>query len=158
MPDYARIALTAYLVLAAVWDLRARRMPNWLTLPLLTGVLAWRLARLDFAFVPYWCGCLAAWLLNGLGGGDVKLLMALFGLFPRMELFYLLLTIAGVGIGAVLTLRYARARSLGAWLKRMAYRLSRLDLFPSRSEMEAAAEPFTLFISLAGIAYVWILA
>ena len=153
-----RIILSAYLALAAGWDLRTRRVPNWLTLPLLVAVLAWRVARWDWAFVPYWCGCLAAWLLNSLGGGDVKLLMALFGLFPRVELFYLLLIVAGTGIGTVLFLRHARARSLGAWFRRLASRLSRLDLFPSRSEMEAGAEPFTLFISLAGIAYVWVFA
>jgi len=158
MPDCARVALTVYLILAAVWDLRTRRVPNWLTLPLLAGVLVWRLAQLDFTFVLYWCACLAAWLLNSLGGGDVKLLMGLFGLFPQVELFYLLLIFAGAGIGAVLTLRHVRARSLWAWLRRTAYRLSRLDLFPSRSEMEAGAEPFTLFISLAGVAYVWVFA
>ena len=158
MSGAAKIVLTIYLILAAVWDLRTRRVPNWLTLPLLAGVLVWRLAQWDFTFVPYWCACLAAWLLNSLGGGDVKLLMALFGLFPRVELFYLLLIVAGAGIGVVLFLRYARARSLGLWFRRMAYRLSRLDLFPSRSEMEAGAEPFTLFISLAGIAYVWVFA
>lgn len=158
MSDYARIALTIYLVLAAVWDLRTRRVPNWLTLPLLAGVLLWRLAQLDFTFVLYWCACLVAWLVNSLGGGDVKLLMALFGLFPQVELFYLLLIVAGAGIGVVLFLRYARARSLGVWFRRMAHRLSRLDLFPSRSEMEAGAEPFTLFVSLAGIAYVWVFA
>jgi Flp pilus assembly protein protease CpaA len=158
MSDAAKTILTAYLVLAAAWDLRTRRVPNWLTLPLLAGVLLWRLAQLDFTFVLYWCACLVAWLVNSLGGGDVKLLMMLFGLFPQVELFYLLLIVAGSGIGAVLFLRYARARSLGAWFGRMAYRLSRLNLFPSRSEMEAAAEPFTLFISLAGIAYAWVFA
>jgi len=104
MSDYARVALTTYLVLAAVWDLRTRRVPNWLTLPLLAGVLAWRLAQLDFAFVPYCCACLGAWLVNSLGGGDVKLLMVLFGLFPQVELFYLLLIVASAGIGAVLFL------------------------------------------------------
>lgn len=152
----ARIALTLYLALAAAWDFRTRRVPNWLTVPLLVTVLAWRLAHLDFAFLPYWLGCLAAWFLNSLGGGDVKLLMALFGLFPRVELFYLLLLIAGVSIGVVLLARHVRARSLGAWLSRSACRLSRLKLFPSKAEMEVAGEPFTFFISLAGIAYAWI--
>jgi Flp pilus assembly protein protease CpaA len=151
-----RIILSAYLALAAVWDLRTRRVPNWLTLPLLVAVLAWRVARWDWAFVPYWCGCLAAWLLNSLGGGDVKLLMGLFGLFPRVEMFYLLLVFAGIGIGVVLVARHLRARSLRAWLISLAGRVVRLELFPSRSEMEAGAEPFTLLISLAGVAYVWV--
>ncbi len=66
MSDAAKTILTAYLVLAAAWDLRTRRVPNWLTLPLLAGVLTWRLAQLDFTFVPYWCACLVAWLVNSL--------------------------------------------------------------------------------------------
>jgi Flp pilus assembly protein protease CpaA len=155
MPLYLAIPLTLYLALAAAWDLSTRRVPNWMTLPIAALVLLWRLARLDASFLPFWLGCLALWALNALGGGDVKLLLVLFGFFPRLEQLTLLLVIAGVCIAAILFVRYARVRGLGVWAKRTAYRLSRLQFFPSRAEMATASDPFALFIALAGIAYVW---
>lgn len=150
------VALTLYLVLVTVWDFKMQRVPNWLTMPLMATVLLWRVIHLDFQWAPYWLGCLALWLLNGLGGGDTKLLMVLFGIFPRMELLFLLLLFSIVCLAVVLFVRYARVRGLSMWLKRMAYRFSLLSLFPSRAEMQMGAEPFTFILALASVAYIWV--
>jgi Flp pilus assembly protein protease CpaA len=149
-------ALTLYLALVTALDFKVQRIPNWLTLPPMIAGLLWRAAHLDFRWAPFWAGCLALWLLNGMGGGDVKLLMALFGLFPRIELFYLLVLFTVACVAPVLFVRYARVHGLAVWLRRMLYRFARLRLFPSRAEMQMSAEPFTFIIALAGIAYVWV--
>jgi Flp pilus assembly protein protease CpaA len=158
MPFVIAISLTAYLIVAAVWDLRTMHVPNWLTLPVLVAVFGWRVFELEFAFVPFWVGSLIAWHLNAIGGGDAKVLMILFGFFPNATLFYLFLIVAGVELLIVLVLRYARAGSLHVLARRLAFQVSRLDFFPTSEEIEMNGEPFTFFISLAGIIYIWVFA
>ncbi len=73
------------------FDLRQRKVPNALTLPLMALALAlagvrvalgrWGLAELG-AIALVWAVCLAAWLLRLFGGGDAKLAMGLLGLVP----------------------------------------------------------------------------
>ena len=152
---YAALALTGYLVLAAAWDLRTRRVPNWLTLPGVAGVLAWRLAHLDVSFLPFWVACLLTWHLNLLGGGDVKLLLVLFGLFPEVELFYVFLGVTAVVLAVLLVWRRARSHRLGALVSSLTARLVTLRLVPSREQLEEQGEPFAFLISLAGVVYVW---
>lgn len=68
------LCLTAY-------DGRTKRVPNWVTLPLLAAGLV-----LHFPGVPLiWLACLllfSAWHFGALGGGDAKLWMALLWLVP----------------------------------------------------------------------------
>ena len=61
--------------------MRTRRVPNWVTLPLLmTGLV------LHFPGAPEtWLGCLllfSAWRFGAIGGGDAKLWMACLWLAP----------------------------------------------------------------------------
>ena len=131
---YLAIALSIYLLAAAVWDLRTLRVPNWLTLPVMGGILVWRLMgmaavngllrsglrsslclpALDLRFVPFWVGSFVAWRLRALGGGDAKLLMVLFGVFPEVELFYVFLAVAGVFLVLIVIGRRVRSRRLQA--------------------------------------------
>jgi Flp pilus assembly protein protease CpaA len=65
----------------AAYDARTRRVPNGVTLPLLTTGLV-----LHFPGLPItWLACLflfLAWRSGALGGGDAKLWMALLWLVP----------------------------------------------------------------------------
>ncbi len=75
------IALLILAVTLAIYDWRTRRVPNWVTFPLLIiGVV------LHFPGAPgIWMGCLllfSAWRFGALGGGDAKLWMALLWLVP----------------------------------------------------------------------------
>jgi Flp pilus assembly protein protease CpaA len=75
------IRLLLLAVFLAIYDIRTRCVPNWVTLPLLmTGLI------LQFPGVPEtWLGCLllfSAWRLGVLGGGDAKLWMAFLWLVP----------------------------------------------------------------------------
>jgi prepilin peptidase CpaA len=85
-PITLQVALAVIAMVAAVYDVRFRRIPNWLTL---SGVLVglavnsihntarfnwrWALMGLGLAFAVYF----PLYLLRGMGAGDVKLMAAI---------------------------------------------------------------------------------
>jgi len=83
-PPAIRIFLEVLVILAAIWDVRTRRIPNWLTLPgVVLGValntflfeingLWFSLKGLGVAFGVYF----VLYLLHAMGAGDVKLMAA----------------------------------------------------------------------------------
>lgn len=107
LSDYALVAL---LVLSVGWDLKARRIPNWLTLAALVVALLLRIP-LGFGVVLSGAGAatlaflivLPVFALGGLGGGDVKLLAAV-GAFLGLDRVWvgLLATFVAGGLMAVL--------------------------------------------------------
>ncbi len=113
-------ALFVLAVLAAVWDLRTRRIPNWLVLAgLIAGfVLNSVLFRLDglktaglgmlVAFAIYF----VLYLLHAMGAGDVKLMAAVGSLVGVQEWFriFLAAVIIGAVAGLILALSKGRLR------------------------------------------------
>ncbi len=103
MPFASTSALVISLV-AAVWDLRWRRIPNWLTLSGLLLGLAWHAGQGTWREAGL--GCLLAviiylplWLAGGRGGGDLKLMAALgtiLGPTAWIQLFVLTAVIGGI--------------------------------------------------------------
>lgn len=83
-PPAIRIFLEVLVILAAIWDVRTRRIPNWLTLSgMVLGValntflfeingLWFSLKGLGVAFGVYF----VLYLLHAMGAGDVKLMAA----------------------------------------------------------------------------------
>ena len=80
-----RAAIVALAVVASITDIRTRRVPDWLTLPpIAVGLVAFAW-RLHWAGVGLWAGGVGGmalllavpWLLGGLGGGDLKMMLAL---------------------------------------------------------------------------------
>ena len=73
-PIAAQLLLTAWLFPCAVFDLRRRRIPNWLTLPAIPVALWWALGQgtLILALVVLGAGFLA-FQFGGMGGADGKL-------------------------------------------------------------------------------------
>lgn len=162
------LLLLATLAIAVVTDLRARRIPNWLTLPafaaalLLRGALggwggAWGLADgllgAAIAFVPF----LLLALAGGMGMGDVKLVAVVGAGLGAARVLPALACIAiagGVqGIGALLwsgsaatTLRRALV------LAGRALRLTRAPPPPARG----ATIPYGVAIAIGtGCALLW---
>jgi len=90
LPPILQILLALLVVTAAVFDLRFRRIPNWLTFPaILVGfgmnafLYEWTGVRsaafgLGLAFLIYF----PLYLLRGMGAGDVKLMGAVGGADP----------------------------------------------------------------------------
>lgn len=156
---YVAIILSIYLVVAAGWDLRTLRIPSWLTVPAVAAVLVWRTWQLDMAFLPFWFGCMVAWQLHWVTAGDAQVLMVLFGFFPNVLMLYVLVLVAGLGLATVLVARYRRAQALPLLFRRFRYQLADLSFVrPSKAELEWAGEPFTIFITMAGLIYIWMFA
>ncbi|MEO6057094.1 MAG: prepilin peptidase [Gemmatimonadales bacterium] len=108
------VALSALMLAAAYWDIRARRIPNVLTIVGFAVAIALRLAAGPGAGIDGLVGailafvlCLPFFVLGVLGGGDVKLLMALGAFMGPRDLLVAMLIIASLGgiIGAVGALR-----------------------------------------------------
>jgi prepilin peptidase CpaA len=118
-PEKVLFVLLAMLIGAAVYDLRYRRIPNWLTLG---GVLlgfainaaiglpegGWLFALKGFAagFGVY----MALYVLRAMGAGDVKLMGAVGALAGAERWFGIFLVTAIVGGAMALVLAAARGR------------------------------------------------
>ena len=111
------IALIALSVIAAWWDIRHRRIPNWLTLSGLVIAFALRSAG---GLGSVTAGILGAALafglalpffsVGGLGGGDVKLLAAVGAFLGPAQLVLALVVMAVTGgVMAVVTIVRHRA-------------------------------------------------
>lgn len=157
---------TLYLALVGAWDLKTLRVPNRLTLPAMVAVLLWRAVRIvlharaglpvlpELALLPYWAGIWMLWQVSMMGGGDAKLLMVLFGVFPKLEFLGILLAISGLTMALVLVLRYGRRRKLGLLVSGFLFRLTHGRLFPTEAELAAEGEPTAFLFSIAGMVMV----
>lgn len=101
-------AVSAFMVLALVWDVRTRRLPNWLTVPgLALGILyhvvtgGWQGLLLSAAgFATGFGILLVLWLMGGTGAGDVKLMGALGAWLGAMLTVYVFVA-SSVIVGVV---------------------------------------------------------
>jgi prepilin peptidase CpaA len=113
IPFAIAVVLLAMAVIAAVWDLRYRRIPNWLTLPgiivgfALNGML-FGLAGLKIAGSGMLVGFgiyFMLYLLHAMGAGDAKFMAAVGSLaglgFERREYLWFQIFLASVILGAV---------------------------------------------------------
>ena len=106
-------ALLSLLVLVevvglALYDLHHKRLPNWVSLPML---LAGQILNFPGS-LETWLGCLLlflGWRARFIGAGDAKLWMALLWLAPRSEGMTALLVMG--------TLLYSTALAQLAWRK-----------------------------------------
>ena len=123
-PRVIQILLEVLVIVAAIWDIRTRRIPNWLTL---SGVvLALAINTFIYQFVGIWYGLILSlkglglafgvyfvlYLLRAMGAGDVKL-MAAVGAAAGWEnwLGILVLTsVAGAVFGLILVVFKRRLR------------------------------------------------
>ena len=90
------VLLTAWLIPCAIYDLRVRRIPNWLTLPPLPLALwwAWGHGALGLTLTVLAAGYLA-FRFGGLGGADGKLATVAAAVSPPALALSGLLLLAG---------------------------------------------------------------
>lgn len=118
MPTLLKILLLSTVLAAGIYDLRFRRIPNWLNLSgvvLGLGLNTLLLAGHGFALALLGLGCslavyLPLYLIRGMGAGDVKLMAAVGAMAgPRN---WLIIFIATALLGGVVSLLFI------AWKKR----------------------------------------
>lgn len=160
--------LAIYLTVVGVWDLRTRKVPNFLTLPAMGLVLVWRAVRIvlavrhgqpvspELTFIWYWLGAWLLWSLGAMGGGDAKLLMVLFGIFPTGRFLALLLVVSGSIMALLLMWRYWQQKRLGMFFKNLWVRARMGRFFPNRRQVELEGEPTAFLFSLAGMVMILI--
>ena len=150
------LMLSAYLALAAAWDLKYRVVPNWLTVPGLAAAGGWQLYQGHWEFLQAWAAIFALWMLRFFGGGDAKLMLALFALFPGVSFVVAFSWVALAATLPQIVLKYWRTSPL-ALAQRLRLRLA-TGLLPGEGELEQSGVRSTWIISLAGVLYVWLLA
>ncbi len=135
----------------SVNDLRTRLVPNYVTYPLMIVGVARAVVLGDAAFLVFWLVCFFLWVARFMGGGDAKLLMGLFGLFPDMEFAWAIaVSVLATGIPYLIFKYRGRWRSA---LKRLVWRLVTRQLLPSEEEFDEKAVPFAFSFCLAGGIY-----
>ena len=116
MPPFTEVLVAMLVLVAAIYDIRYRRIPNWLTLSFLP------LGFVLNAFLFPWQGLLDAalgfglailiymplYVLHGRGAGDVKLAMAL-GALVGPKAFFIVFVFSGL-LGGLLALVMMLAR------------------------------------------------
>jgi hypothetical protein len=154
------VGMDALLLGIAIGDLRTRRVPNLVTYPLMLAGIVRALWVHDPVFLLYWGALWLLWTARFIGGGDAKLLMGLFGLFPDMRMTWLVA--ASVFVTGVPYLVYKHRHALtnvsgwGSALRVLGMRLITLQLLPSPSEFDREAVPFAFSFCLAGAVYLWL--
>lgn len=153
----AMLGMNALFIGIALHDLQTRRVPNLVTYPLMAGGILRAILLRDPGFLAYWGVLWLLWTARFMGGGDAKLLMGLFGLFPDIRMTWLVSASVLVTGIPFLTYKHRRALiSVRGWrsaLRDLGLRLVTLQLLPSQIEFEKEAVPFAFSFCLAGAAY-----
>jgi len=149
-----KLLATAWLVAAAAWDWRTGLIPNWLTMPVVAGVGALRFYQGHWYVLIIWVLLYLVWRVNFVGGGDAKLLMGLFALFPT-DAFALLfgVVVLAVTVPAILLKHWGKHPL--RLMQEVAGRLSAGKLLPTREELEQQGRRYAWSFCLAGIVYTW---
>jgi Flp pilus assembly protein protease CpaA len=102
-----------------------------------------------------WAMIFGGWKLNIMGGGDAKLNMVLFALFPTYSFTLTFCLLALAALLPLLVLQYRGKYPLNV-PGEMAFRL-RTGLFPSREELERTGQQYAWVFCLPGVIYLWLL-
>jgi Flp pilus assembly protein protease CpaA len=158
-----RIALTLWLIAISVWDRMHQRVPNVLVLPVMFGAFAWQvyLTTTDGIWNRVWFVLFAwvvlfmLWKVNVFGGGDSKLVMALFALFPEMQ-FLVLFCVVVIAVSIPLLITKYTKRGLRETLKGAGRRMVKGPLLPTAQELHAQGSPHCWSLALPGVIYLWL--
>ena len=147
-------ALTAWMITVAVWDRRTSIIPNWLTLPVMLAAGGTRLYQGYLYVLAIWVLLYLVWRANIVGGGDAKLLMGLFALFPTHE-FILVFSILVLAVSMpMITARHWGKRPIDL-AAAVADRIGRGRFLPTREELETKGQQYAWTFCLPGVVYLW---
>ena len=159
-----RVLATLWLVAVSIWDRWQQRIPNWLVLPVMGVCFVWQVyvsinrdAKAIIFLAVAWVVLYMMWRAHIFGGGDTKMLMALFALFPTVDFLALFsLVVCVVSIPLLIT-KYARVGPLEA-LRGIGRRLREGRLLPRAAELRTEGRPQCWTFALPGVIYLWLTA
>ena len=151
-----KVVLTVWMLAAAVWDARYRRIPNLLTLPIMLVAGSFRIYEGRWHFLIAWAALYLLWRSNVVGGGDAKLLMGLFALFLEPQ-FLLLFAVVGLVARIPFMLRKYWRRRPSELLASASERLRMGQLVPSGEELREHGRSNAWTYCLPGVIYLWLL-
>ena len=150
----AFVGIAALFVQISVNDFKTRLVPNSITYPLMLIGIVRAIAYRDGTFLLYWAVLFALWTVRFMGGGDAKLLMGLFGLYPDFQLVWF------VAVSILVTgLPYLAFKYRYEWRtipRALFWRLITRQFLPSPAEFEKEAVPYAFSFCLAGAVYLLI--
>ena len=124
------LVLAAFACVAAFWDIRSRRIPNWLNICVLVGgvamlVINWGAIDPLSHFIHFGLALLGAMLLFGFrfwGGGDAKFYAAAALWFDLGQaITFLVVTALAGGIVVIVTGLVSRALKKKGWATQIPY-------------------------------------
>ena len=143
--------MIALFIWISINDFKTRRVPNAITYPLMLVGIVRAVSFRDGIFLLYWIVFFTLWTTRFMGGGDAKLLMGLFGLFPDFQLAWL------VALSILITgLPYLAYKYRHQWRtipRALFWRLITRQFLPNQAEFEKEAVPYAFSFCLAGAAY-----
>ncbi|MCD6519103.1 MAG: prepilin peptidase [Anaerolineae bacterium] len=156
-----KIGITVWLVTVSAWDRLQRRIPNALVLPVMFGALGWQIWRALFQnekgvffALAAWGILFSLWQLHFFGGGDTKLLMALFALFPTARFLLLFCIIVLVVSLPLLAFKYFR-RGWREKLRQVHQRARQGQILPTAEDLQREGRPHCWSLALPGVIYLW---
>lgn len=150
-----KILLTAWFAATAAWDARWGIIPNWLTIPVMLGLGGLRLYQRHWIVLPIWVLIYLLWRVHIIGGGDAKLLMGIFALFPTFE-FAVVFSVLLAAVTLPLLMLQHWGRRPGDLLRGAAHRLQEGPLLPTQEELEAQGRQYAWTFCLPGLVYLWL--
>ena len=170
--DLRALLLATILIAAGIADLVNGIVPIEITYPLMLSGIVRAIIMGDPSFLLYWFALAIIYLFNVIGGGDVKLLMGMFGLWPHME-FFIVMEIVVIASHLPIVLyrrfRHAEARAqlhaacLWLWLKVLDVMLGEttpqnliratIAQRPSGEKLSRHGDRLAIAFGLAGIVY-----
>lgn len=170
--DPRALILAAILVAAGVVDRAKGVVPTEITYPLMLAGIARAIVVGDPSFLLYWFALAGIYLLNVIGGGDVKLLMGMFGLWPHLEFFIAMeIVVIATHLPIVLYRRFrhtdarTQLRTAWIWLQVRALEVmlggttapklisTAIAERPTEEELARHGDRLAIIFALAGIVY-----
>jgi prepilin peptidase CpaA len=167
--DFREVVVLAVAFVAVVYDLRTRRIPNWLTFgaalaAFAAGALTAGSAGLGWAVAGWLAGAalfFPFFALRGMGAGDVKLLAALAAWLGPGESVWLAIfaAMAGgvLGLGLALARGYLRTALSNLWMMLMHWRVQGLTPVPGLTLADAGSPrlAYAIPIMIGAVCTLW---
>ena len=157
-----KVALTLWLVTVSAWDRLERRVPNWLVLPVMFGAFFWQIyssvGTREFDSVMFvvisWVVLFAMWQAHVFGGGDTKVLMALFAMFPSVQFLILFSLVKLVASIPLLVIKYA-GTGFRDLFRGVRQRVVDGQMLPKAGELRIKGSSYCWTYALPGVIYLW---